>query len=118
MVKRSVEPKKGYWCLPGGFMELGETPENAGLRELKEETGLSGKIEMLLGVTTNPSKNYNTVLMTGFLIKSYEGIPIAGDDAEDVNWFSLEELPEVAFDSHKRFIHIYYTAYSPMADKT
>ena len=49
LVKRSIEPKSGQWCLPGGFMELGEKPEQAALRELKEETGLSGRIEKLLG---------------------------------------------------------------------
>ena len=39
LVKRRVEPKKGFWCLPGGFMELGESPEQGALRELREETG-------------------------------------------------------------------------------
>ncbi|MCD6271794.1 MAG: NUDIX hydrolase, partial [Deltaproteobacteria bacterium] len=38
LVKRSVEPKIGHWCLPGGFIEIGESPEKAALRELKEET--------------------------------------------------------------------------------
>jgi len=112
LVKRSVDPKKGYWCLPGGFMELKETPEEAALREFKEETGLNGKINTLLGVTTNFSTYYDTVLMTGFLIKSYNGNLIAGDDADDVKWFSHENLPEIAFDSHKKFITLYYTAYA------
>ena len=42
LVKRSVDPKKGWWCLPGGFMELRETPEEAGLRELAEENRPGG----------------------------------------------------------------------------
>ena len=50
LVKRNVAPKQGFWCLPGGFMELNETPEKAALRELEEETALAGKIGMLLGV--------------------------------------------------------------------
>ena len=112
LVKRSVEPKKGFWCLPGGFMELGETPEKSALRELKEETGLSGRINMLLGVSTNPSAQYHSVLMIGFLVKSYTGDLVAGDDADDVAIFYYDELPEIAFESHAEFIRIYYAAYS------
>ena len=112
LVKRSVDPKKGWWCLPGGFMELRETPEEAGLRELAEETGLAGKIDMLLGVTSNHSAQYDTVLMTGYLIRSYTGDLYAGDDADDARWFAHEDLPEIAFDSHKKFIKLYYSAYA------
>ena len=112
LVKRSVEPKKGFWCLPGGFMELGETPEQAALRELKEETGLAGRIEMLLGVYANPSVIYHTVLMVGYLVKSYSGTLIAGDDAMDAAFFNYDRLPEIAFESHINFIRIYNAAYA------
>ena len=111
LVKRSVEPKIGFWCLPGGFVELGESPEQAALRELKEETGLSGKIELLLGVTINSSSQYHSVLMVGYLIKNYTGILKAGDDASDAAYFNYEDLPEIAFESHMKFIRIYYSAY-------
>ena len=112
LVKRSVEPKKGFWCLPGGFMELGESPEKAALRELEEETGLSGRIEMLLGVSSNPSALYHTVLMVGYLIRQYSGTLIAGDDAEDAVYYHYNELPKIAFDSHERFIRMYYASYA------
>ena len=112
LVKRSVEPKKGFWCLPGGFMELGETPEQGALRELKEETNLTGHIGMLLGVTSNHSDKYNTVLMIGYLIENYIGTPRAGDDASDIACFDFDNLPEVAFESHKKFIRIYLSAYA------
>lgn len=111
LVKRSVEPKKGSWCLPGGFIELGETAEDGALRELKEETGLSGKIEMLLGVAADKSDRYNTVLMVSYLVKEYSGALVAGDDASDAAYFSFSELPEIAFTSHIKFIRIYYAAY-------
>lgn len=110
LVKRSVEPKIGSWCLPGGFMELDETPEQGALRELKEETGLSGKIKLLLGVRANPSPMYQTVLMTGYLVHDFTGNPIAGDDASQVKWFPVDNLPEIAFDSHSHFISIYNSA--------
>ena len=109
LVKRSVEPQKGLWCLPGGFMELGETPEKAALRELKEETGLSGQIDRLLGVSSNPSYLYHTVLMIGYLVKRYAGTLVAGDDADDAAYFHYAHLPEIAFESHLKFIRTYYT---------
>ena len=93
-------------------MELGETPEEAALRELKEETNLTGHIRMLLGVTSNHSDKYNTVLMVGYLVESYIGTPKAGDDASDIDCFDFDDLPEVAFDSHIKFIRIYLSAYA------
>jgi 8-oxo-dGTP diphosphatase len=112
LVKRSVDPKKGFWCLPGGFMELDETPEGSGLRELREETGLTGQIDMLLGVLTHPSQNYHTILMTGFLVRSFTGDLVAGDDADEAKWFALDRLPEIAFKSHEQFIKSYVVAYA------
>lgn len=112
LVKRSVEPKTGQWCLPGGFMELDETPEEAALRELKEETGIEGKIEMLLGITSNPSPLYGTVLISGFLVKEFSGELIAGDDASDVACFSMDDMPVVAFQSHRMFIRTFFAAYA------
>ena len=111
LVKRNVAPKEGYWCLPGGFMELDETPEQAALRELEEETGFQGKIDMLMGITINPSPNYGSVLMAGYLVRDFSGEPCAGDDASDIACFDRDGLPEIAFDSHWHFIRIYYSAY-------
>jgi 8-oxo-dGTP diphosphatase len=107
LVKRSVEPKVGFWCLPGGFMELGETPEEGALRELVEETGLNAEIDRLLGVVATPSAMYQAVVMMGFLVKNSRGKLIAGDDAEETRYFDLNNLPEIAFDSHKTFISRY-----------
>lgn len=108
LVRRSVTPKIGQWCLPGGFLEIGETPENGALRELSEETGLSGKIESLLGVRTTPSQQYQSILMIAFSIADYHGQAAAGDDADDVDWFSHDQLPQIAFDSHRYFIDRYF----------
>ncbi len=112
LVKRSVAPKKGEWCLPGGFMELGETPEDAGLRELYEETGLSARIDLLLGVGSHAGAIYDTILMTAFLIRQFSGTPTAGDDADEVAWFARPDLPEIAFTSHQQFINTYFAAYA------
>jgi len=113
LVKRNVEPQIGLWCLPGGFMELGETPEDVALRELKEETGLTGRIDRLLGVTSSYSSQYYSVLLIGYLVKSFTGILSAGDDASDVASYHPERLPDIAFSSHKKFIRAYYAGNDP-----
>ncbi|MCG8472496.1 MAG: NUDIX domain-containing protein [Desulfobacterales bacterium] len=107
LVKRNVEPKTGMWCLPGGFMELDETPEEGAMRELLEEAGIKGRIEALLGVTTNPNPEYGTVLLVGYLVKGWEGKPSAGDDADEARFFPLNSLPDIAFRSHRHFIRCY-----------
>ncbi len=50
LIKRKVEPQKGFWALPSGFIEIDEAPEAAALREFKEETGFTGKIKKLIGI--------------------------------------------------------------------
>ena len=90
----------------GGLLQ--HTPAQAAVRELEEETGLFGKIEMLLGVTSTPSDLYDTVLMVGYLVKSTTGRLQAGDDASDVAYVAFEKLPEIAFESHRRFVRMYY----------
>jgi len=89
-------------------MELGETPEQAALRELFEETGLLGESAMLLGGTANFKNQYHTVMMVGYLVKNYKGILKAGDDASEVAYFGYGKLPAIAFESHVRFISQYY----------
>jgi ADP-ribose pyrophosphatase YjhB (NUDIX family) len=104
LVRRSIEPKVGWWCLPGGFLEIGETPESGALRELAEETGLRGEIGSLLGVRTTPSQQYQSILMIAFVVSGFRGKAVAGDDADDVGWFDPDRLPAIAFDSHRYFI--------------
>jgi NADH pyrophosphatase NudC (nudix superfamily) len=62
LVKRGRAPSKGLWCLPSGFAEAGESIEEAALRELKEETGIKGKIIKLLDVDSYKSRFYGDLL--------------------------------------------------------
>jgi len=113
LVKRRVAPKAGMWCLPGGFVECGETPEQAAVRELKEETGLEGRIHTLIGVTTSPGTLYPSILLVAYLVTNYSGSPAAGDDACDLAFFSRQHLPDVAFNTHDSFIRLYYSVLAP-----
>ena len=104
LVKRSVEPAKGKWCLPGGFIEVDESIEEAVLRELEEETGIKGEIEGLIDFFSQKGLYYSAILIFGYQVKMMGGKLKAGDDAEDAGFFSLDELPHIAFLSHQRLI--------------
>jgi len=104
LVKRLIEPAKGKWCLPGGFIEIDETIEEAVLRELKEETGIIGEIEGLVDFFSQMSQHYRAILIFGYKVKILGGELKAGDDAEDAGFFGLDALPPIAFLSHQRLI--------------
>jgi ADP-ribose pyrophosphatase YjhB (NUDIX family) len=108
LVRRSVPPGLGQWCLPGGFMELGESPRETALRELYEETGIQGRIARILDADATPNRDYNTVALICFLVREYSGRPQAGDDADEVGFFRADALPAVAFESHLRFIQDFF----------
>jgi len=104
LVKRSVEPAKGMWCLPGGFIEIGESIEEAVLRELEEETGLKGEIRGLVDFFSQTSQYYGALIIFGYRMKILGGELMAGDDAQEVGFFDLNALPPLAFRSHQRLI--------------
>jgi ADP-ribose pyrophosphatase YjhB (NUDIX family) len=104
LVKRAVEPAKGKWCLPGGFIEIDESIEEAVLRELKEETGIEGEIGRLVDFFSQRSPLYGALLIFGYSVTILGGELQAGDDAQEVSFFDLDDLPPIAFLSHQRLI--------------
>jgi 8-oxo-dGTP diphosphatase len=98
--KRLVAPAKGQWCLPGGFVELDESMEQAALRELKEETCLIGKSKSFVGCTYQKSNFYGGVIIFGYWVEALDGLMKAGDDMEELKYYDLDNLPPVAFEAH------------------
>lgn len=106
LVQRSIEPRKGMWTLPGGYVEVGETTEEAALRELEEETGLIGKGTTLLGVSSIPSK-LGGVIVTAYAVSEWHGEMQADTDAMDLGFFHRDVRPPIAFEVHMDLLEIY-----------
>ena len=96
LTKRAVEPRRGYWDLPGGFLEEGEEPLAGLRREFREETGLEVEPVEWLGTHLEPYDNYFVLGLTWLV--AADGDPRAADDVEELAWFGPGELPdEMAF---------------------
>jgi 8-oxo-dGTP diphosphatase len=100
LVRRAVDPAKGSWCLPGGFIEIGETPQQAASRECKEESGFDVEIDRLIDVYY-----YEDYRGSGILVlyrgTITNGSAQSGDDVQEVGFFGPDDLPEdIAFDSN------------------
>ncbi|MDP2901773.1 MAG: NUDIX hydrolase [Methylovulum sp.] len=87
------------WAVPGGFVDVGETVENAAIREAKEETSLDVNLTVLLGLYSNPKRDPRNHTVTAVYIAEARGLPVAADDAKHCGIFTFDNLPgELAFD--------------------
>jgi len=95
LLRRAIEPRYGYWTFPGGFMELGESVEQAALRETLEEIRIQVRLTGLLNVY---SRAEATNVFVVFMAEA-DGTATAGDEALEVRAFSPMEIPwtELAF---------------------
>ncbi|GBF08442.1 ADP-ribose pyrophosphatase [Aeropyrum pernix] len=95
LVKRKYPPGRGKWSIPGGHVRLGETLEEAAVRELEEETGIKGRPLGVVNVddaitVDDKGVRYHYVLIT-ILLEDLGGEPQAGDDAEEAGFYTLDE---------------------------
>ena len=102
LVRRRFAPRAGYWCLPSGFMEYGEKPERTALRELKEETGIVGRLQGLFGVYAgHDDPRVRAVLILYRAIRA-GGRLKPGDDAVEARFFAVNRWPRaIAFEAHR-----------------
>ena len=94
LIQRKFPPMQGAWALPGGFVDRGERPENAAVRELKEETGLMGRAPNLLMVMGDPSRDprKHIVSIVYEIQVNDDAEPKAGDDAADAKFWPIKTI--------------------------
>jgi 8-oxo-dGTP diphosphatase len=101
LIRRRKDPYKGFWALPGGFLEIEETPEDGARRELREETGLEINVLKEVGtfgeIDRDPRGRTITIAFYTFINKT-DPMPQAQSDAAETQWVSVKELPDMAFD--------------------
>ena len=99
LIERGIEPYKGKWAFPGGFLKMDETAEEGARRELKEETGLDGAYMEQFHTFSAPERDPRERVIT---IAYYALVNIqevkGGDDAASARWFPLDDIPSLAFD--------------------
>ena len=99
LIERGIEPFKGRWAFPGGFIKMDETAEEGAQRELKEETGMENAFIQQFHTFSNPLRDPRERVIT---IAFYALVRIqevkGGDDAASARWFPLDEIPALAFD--------------------
>jgi 8-oxo-dGTP diphosphatase len=101
LIRRKHPPFAGSWAIPGGFIEMDETLEATARRELKEETGLVAQELEQLYTFGDPGRDPRGRTITVVYLARVDAKklkPRAGDDAEEVDWHRLHQLPRLAFD--------------------
>lgn len=106
LVRRRYEPAVGMWCLPIGFAEMGETIAEAALRELHEEAGVAGRVLRLIDADSWTGPFYGDLLIVTFEVEKTGGVERAGDDADAVEYFPIDQLPPLAFPSNEKAIRL------------
>ncbi len=109
LVKRKYEPYKGDWCLPAGFMEYDESPEQCATRETREELGVNIELDGLFGVYSGKDDPRTHAVLVMYWAKIIDGVLKPGDDAEEIQYFARDEVPpNVAFLAHCQIIKEYF----------
>jgi 8-oxo-dGTP diphosphatase len=99
LVRRGREPGKGLLALPGGIVNYGERLEECVVREVEEETGIVTEVVRLVGVLSDPERDPRGHFVTAvYELRRIGGVLRAGDDASEIGFFPLNELPNLAFD--------------------
>jgi mutator protein MutT len=105
LVRRRIEPYRGYWALPAGYQEIDEGPMDTVRREVREETGIEIEVLQLfdlLHVPDDPRKPANVAV---YLCRALGERLLAGHDAEEARWYALDRLPErIGFQNYPRIL--------------
>ena len=103
--KRAIDPGRGLWCLPGGFVDDHEHPEQAAVRECREEIGAAVVVTGLLGVFHVQRAQRPHLVVLGYHAELEAGEqPVAGHEMDEVGVFAVDGLPPLAFSSHREIV--------------
>jgi ADP-ribose pyrophosphatase YjhB (NUDIX family) len=106
LIKRKNKPLG--WALPGGFVDYGESLEQAAVREALEETGLNVSLSQQLKTYSDPGRDPRHHTISTVFIATAAGVPQAGDDAAGTGVFARDNLPPLVFD-HAKILDDYFT---------
>ncbi|NWF69358.1 MAG: NUDIX hydrolase [Chloroflexi bacterium] len=101
LIRRSLDPGKGLWACPAGFVDADEHPQDAARREVREETGLEVDDLRLLEVFGRFEDGGRADMVVAYRATISGGLLAAGDDADEVGWFARDALPELVFTTTK-----------------
>jgi ADP-ribose pyrophosphatase YjhB (NUDIX family) len=104
LVRRAIEPYARQWTIPAGFVNAYEDPAKAAVRECREETGLLVELDGLHEMLTGREHPRGADILLVYRARVTGGDLHAADDADQAAWFSLDDLPELAFNSTKKVI--------------
>lgn len=105
LIQRKFEPYG--WAIPGGFVDVGETIASAARREALEETSLEVELDVLLGVYSDPKRDFRGHNVCSVFVGNASGKPVAADDAKDIALFDPYYIDvELAFD-HRKILQDY-----------
>lgn len=99
--RRAIDPGKGRWSFPSGYVDLGESPATAAIREVKEETGFDVRLSGLVGVYSSPNR---PVVLVVYGAEVTGGSPIQCDEVEETALFSESALPPLAFEHDSQIV--------------
>jgi len=109
LVRRTQEPGRGRWSLPAGFVDAGEDPAVAAVRECREETGLEVELEGLFELAAGRAHPRGADVVIVYLARVRGGSLTAADDADAAAFFGPDDLPELAFDTTRRTLERWRT---------
>ncbi len=104
MVRRANDPQRGLWTLPAGFIDAGEDPAEAVERECMEETGFQVRVTGLLDVIGGQEHPRGAHILIVYRAEVLSGEMRAGDDADQICFFSREKLPPLAFSTTQKIL--------------
>jgi ADP-ribose pyrophosphatase YjhB (NUDIX family) len=103
--RRDIEPRRGFWVFPGGYMDVGETAEQAATRETLEEVHLDVQNLQLIGVFTRVEPGVVVIVYEAEAVGEAE----VGHETSEIGWFAAHEIPwsEIAFDSTEAALRVW-----------